>query len=285
MRKIIEIDHDKCDGCGVCIPDCPEGALQIIDGKARLVSDLLCDGLGACLGTCPRGALSIVERPAEAYDERKVLANIIPQGEATLRAHLKHLKDHNEHEFYAQAISMLKEENIPVPVLDEPKEESSCPPDLPCGCPGTLSKLIDIEETPCSASQGAKAAAPAPSALRQWPVQLQLLNPTAPYFDDADLLISADCVAHAHGGFHTEMLPGKILIILCPKLDGKSEEYVEKLAAIFKLHKIKSITVARMEVPCCTGIVTIVEKALQEAGLEQELKTTVVKIDGQTKEN
>ena len=266
-RKIIQIDETKCNGCGKCIPNCPEGALHLIDGKARLVSDLFCDGLGACIGECPLGAIQVVEREAEAYDERKVMENIIRQGSNTIKAHLKHLKEHGEFKLLETAVACLREQGLPVPDLQQAGK-------LPCGCPGTLAKRLAPRRTTTS------APADTPSALRQWPVQLKLLNPAAEYFDDADRLISADCVAHAFGGFHRELLDGRILVVFCPKLDNSTEEYVEKLAEIFRRHRIRSITVARMEVPCCGSTTAIVEQAMERAGQQIPLTVRIVGIDG-----
>ncbi len=268
-RKIIQIDEEKCNGCGKCMPNCPEGALQLIDGKARLVSDLFCDGLGACIGECPLGAITVIEREAEPYDERKVMDNILRQGPATIRAHLKHLKDHGETKLLETAIAFLQEKGCQIPSLDNTGE-------LHCGCPGSLAKRIQTPET--------GKLEKVPSALRQWPVQLKLLNPAAEYFEGADLLISADCVAHAYGGFHRDFLDGKILIVFCPKLDHASDEYVEKLAEIFRLHDIRSVTVARMEVPCCGGTTAIVKEALKAAGKTMEINVKIVGIDGLIKQ-
>ena len=264
-RKIIEIDEGKCNGCGACIPNCPEGALQVIDGKARLVSDLFCDGLGACIGQCPQGAIRTVEREAEPYDERKVMENIARQGANTIVAHLRHLKSHGELKLLGEAMDYLRERNIPVPAAVHAG-----------GCPGALARKLH----PAPSGEPAGGA----SALRQWPVQLRLLNPSAEYFDDADLLVSADCVAHAHGAFHRDLLARRILIIFCPKLDQDLAGYVEKLAQIFSQHRIKSVTVARMEVPCCGGTEAVVRKALELAGVEIPLKTVIVGIDGIIKE-
>lgn len=271
-RKIIQIDTEKCNGCGVCIPNCPEGALQMIDGKARLISDLFCDGLGACIGECPVGAISTIEREAEAYDERRVMENIVKQGENTIKAHLKHLQGHGEEKLLAIAEAYLREKGLPVPSL-------AAPAPLPCGCPGTLAKSLSPRPAPAAAAAG--GAAPEPSALRQWPVQLKLLNPSAPYFDQADLLISADCVAHAYASFHRDLLAGKILVVFCPKLDSDIDSYVEKLAEIFRRHSIRSVTVARMEVPCCGGTTAIVQEALAKAGQSQKVKVMTVGIDGE----
>jgi ferredoxin len=266
-RRIIKISEELCNGCGLCIPNCPEGALQLIDGKARLVSDLFCDGLGACIGDCPVGAISVEEREAEPYDERLVMKNIIAQGPNTIKAHLKHLQSHGEEKLYAQAVEVLREHGLPLP-----EEEK-----MACGCPGTLAKFIEKKD---AAPVADTATAALPSELRQWPVQLALLNPQAGYFDNADLLISADCVAHALGDFHQQLLKGRILIVFCPKLDQRFDEYVEKLANIFRRHIIRSITVAKMEVPCCSGTMLILQKALEMAGKEIPVTVHTVSIDG-----
>jgi len=264
-RKVIEIDDSKCNGCGVCIPNCPEGALQIIDGKARLVSDLFCDGLGACIGECPRGAIHVVEREAEPYDERLVMANIVKQGVNTIAAHLQHLHLHGESKLHQIALAFLAERGIAVP-------EQVAVPHLACGCPGTLAKKLEPQAKVRLSGGG--------SALRQWPVQLKLLNPGAEYFDNADLLISADCVAHAYGSFHRDFLDGRILVVFCPKLDNDTDEYIEKLAEIFRQHKIRSITILRMVVPCCGGTVAIVEKALALSGKQSKIEVKVIALDG-----
>ena len=173
-RKIIEIDESKCNGCGKCIPNCPEGALQLIDGKVRLVSDLFCDGLGACIGECPTGAIHVVEREAEPYDETRVMETIVKQGANTIAAHLKHLKSHGEFKLFDIAVDYLKQHGIPVPELPH------------AGCPGLAMKRFAAAPNPENVAGGA-------SALRQWPIQFKLVNPGAEYFDGADLLVSADC--------------------------------------------------------------------------------------------
>ena len=262
-RQIIEIDEAKCNGCGVCVPNCPEGALQVIDGKARLVSDLFCDGLGACIGECPQDAIRTVEREAAPYDERLVMSNIVKQGTNTIAAHLKHLKNHGEMRLLSEAMDYLREHDLPVPEAVHSGD-----------CPGSLARKL-------AAAKGVPGGGA--SALRQWPIQLRLMSPDAEYFDHADLLISADCAAHAHGAFHRDLLPGRILIIFCPKLDRDPAGYVEKLSLIFTRHVINSITVARMEVPCCGGTVAVVSKAMELSGVEIPLKTVIVGIDGAIK--
>ena len=270
-RKIIKIDDDKCDGCGLCIPNCPEGALQIIDSKARLVSDLFCDGLGECIGHCPEGAITTEEREAEPYDESKVMENIIKAGPNTIKAHLKHLTDHNQIRFYEEGIKVLKEKGITIPELDK----SEVTP-LACGCPGSMAKEIKQN----SQTEINQKSLTLKSELLQWPVQLQLLNPNAQYFDNADLLISADCVPFAYANFHQKFIKGKITIIFCPKLDQVIDQYITKLAEIFRLHKIKSVTIVRMEVPCCGGIEHIVQKTLEIANKSMMVKVNVIEING-----
>ncbi len=282
-RKIIHIDEEKCTGCGECIPDCPEGALQVIDGKARLVSDLFCDGLGACIGTCPEGALSVTEREAGPYDERAVMEQVARQGEPVIRAHLEHLRAHGERSLHRQAVAWLEENHIPVPG----KDEAACVANAAqvaahpfMGCPGAAPRSI--------ARKGPAATRRAPaetgSELRQWPVQLALLNPEAPYFENADLLVSADCVPFALAGFHRELLRGKILIVFCPKLDADLDMYIAKLADIFTMHPIRSITVAHMEVPCCRGVEYVVRQALSRSGKRIPVGETTVTIGGEIAE-
>jgi len=207
-RNIIRIDEELCDGCGLCVPACAEGALQIVDGKARLVGENLCDGLGACLGECPQGAITIEEREAEEFDE------------VAVHQHLKKLED----------------------------------TDLPCGCPGSAMRTIACEEEP------AVQTGPARSELSHWPVQLMLVPAGAPFLKDADILIAADCVPFKVPDFHSKYLRGKSLLVACPKLDDL-DFYRQKLKEIFDAARPKSITVIRMEVPCCGGIVHAVKEA------------------------
>ncbi len=268
-RQIIEIDEKKCTGCGLCVPGCPEGALQIIDGKARLVSDLFCDGLGACLGDCPEGAITTIEREAEPYSEELVMANIVKAGPNTIKAHLKHLKDHGETEYFEQAVAILLKKGLPIPKVDE----DACPSG---GCPGTAAQKIERTLEP--AAQGPIEIH---SQLKQWPVQLHLMNPNAPYLENADLLIAADCVPFAYANFHARFVKGKIVINLCPKLDKDIDKYVDKLAEIFKNKNIRSLNVVRMEVPCCGGIEWILQKAMEKAGKLIMPRINVVSIKGE----
>jgi NAD-dependent dihydropyrimidine dehydrogenase PreA subunit len=305
-RTIISIDETKCTGCGQCIPDCPEGALQIIDGKAHLVSDLFCDGLGACIGTCPEGAISVIEREAAPYDEKAVMGTIVRQGVQVIRAHLEHLAVHGQVALYNQAIEYMIENGIRIPdhrpPVRPPQEESvpsqgkrpgghpssqKAGPGLsaggPCrsgnsgqfaGCPGSAARIVH------RTGPRKPVGGTADSGLRQWPVQLRLVNPAAPYFENADLLITADCVPFAFAGFHAELLRGRIVIVFCPKLDSDIEEYISKLAEIFSLHTIRSIMVARMEVPCCGGVRYIVDKALGRAGTKIPVTEKTITIEG-----
>jgi NAD-dependent dihydropyrimidine dehydrogenase PreA subunit len=267
-RKIINIDESKCDGCGLCIPDCPEGALQIIDGKARLVSDLFCDGLGACIGTCPKGAIFVEEREAEPYDEKRVMrGNIIPKGENTIKAHLKHLKDHGETELLREAMEILAEEGISI-VEEEP-------PPMACGCPGTMARGIERVDDDAETAGG-----PAPSCLGQWPVELRLVQPSAGYFKNSDLLVAADCAPFAYGDFHRRYLKGRSVVVFCPKLDHDVESYVEKLAELFRINDLKSITIARMQVPCCGGTEVVVRKALELSGKDIPVKIDIITAEG-----
>lgn len=221
MRKIIKIDEEKCNGCGVCIPSCAEGALQIIDGKAKLVKEQYCDGLGVCLGRCPRGALTVEEREAEAFDEEAAL-------------------DHQ------QSVKREKEQ--------EP---------LACGCPASTVSIFEPVRrqkepavVPDSAGQ---------SSLSHWPVKLQLVPPAAPFLQGAELLLAADCVPFAYGGFHRNLLTAHALITGCPKLSDY-DAHLNKLTEILKQSDIKSITVVRMTVPCCSGLVHMLKQALQMSG-------------------
>ena len=295
-RKIIKIDEEKCNGCGLCIPNFPEGALKVIDGKVRLISDLFCDGLGACIGHCPEGAIEIEEREAEKYDERKVMENIVKQGENVVREHLEHLEEHGADEFLKEAVDYLNEigiqkfspnkgknfslfkssavncgdQDLKMNIERKVVEKAS---DLPCGCPGTAMREVNVSEDVSEDSVELK------SALRQWPVQLNLLPPHASFFNDSHLLVAADCVPFADANFHSGLLKGKSLVIGCPKLDDVNG-YEEKLTEIFKGNNVKSVTVAIMEVPCCYGMYAAVENAIGASGKDIELKKVVVGVDG-----
>ncbi|PIN87299.1 4Fe-4S ferredoxin [Candidatus Woesearchaeota archaeon CG10_big_fil_rev_8_21_14_0_10_44_13] len=308
-RKIIRIDEKKCNGCGFCMPNCPEGALRIIDGKARLISDIFCDGLGACIGHCPQGAIRIVERDAEPYNERKVMANIIKQGKNVIKAHLEHLREHGETGYLNSALAFLKEKKIKNPLEEKEGHEKEtgkgaikAAKDCPSGdhsqfsqiriCPGSAE--MDLRDKSRSSNQsnaGLKDemsnrqvksghyAQKQESMLRQWPVQLSLVSPNASFFNDAHLLVSADCVPFANPNFHSELLKGRSLVIGCPKLDDV-EHYVGKLTEIIRNNRIKSITVAIMEVPCCYGLYSAVEQAVGNSGKKVPFEQKIVSVSG-----
>ena len=248
-RKIVKLDEDKCDGCGLCVPDCAEGAIRIIDGKARLIAETLCDGLGNCLGACPNDAITIEERPADEFDEKAV------------HVHLQQIAEQ------------------PAPAVAA-AETAGKDDKLPCGCPGTMMRKFT---TPAEADQPSSATtAPRRSQLGQWPVQLTLLPVASDIWRDAHVLIAADCVSFAMADFHERLLVGKTLAIACPKLDD-TQPYVDKLAKVFVKNaenNIKSITVARMEVPCC-GIDYIVQEALEQAGATIPVNVVIVSVTGE----
>lgn len=252
VREMVNIDEEKCDGCGLCVPSCAEGAIQIIDGKAKLVADNLCDGLGACLGDCPQGAITIEKREAAEFDEDAVAER-------------------------------LKE------IGREPEPHHPAPASMPAGgCPsaqvqsfaGCPSAQVKAVAPPTAGSTD--AAGQRPSELRQWPVQLHLVPPTAPFLCGADLLLAADCVPFAYADFHKDMLKDKALLIACPKLDD-GQAYIEKLASMFSTSGIRSLSVAIMEVPCCSGLVSIVRQALAQSGADLSVEIVTVGIDGSIK--
>lgn len=249
-RNIIRINEELCNGCGLCAKGCHEGALQIIDGKARLISELYCDGLGACIGDCPMNAISVEEKEVEAYDEIAVIKRIIPKGDKVLEAHLQHLKNHGEMNLLQQGIQYLKDNDIPVPDM-------------------TLTQTQNIVSSSKSLSL---------SSSINWPVQLHLINPQSGVFNNADLLLVADCVAYANPKLYSELLVGKKLAIACPKLDVNKESYVNKLIQTIDDSKINSLTVAIMEVPCCGGLIRLVEMAMEKSQRKIPMNKIVVKI-------
>jgi NAD-dependent dihydropyrimidine dehydrogenase PreA subunit len=233
-RKIIEIDETKCSGCGECVAACAEGAIQIIDGKARLVSESYCDGLGACLGECPEGALEIIERESDEFDPDAV------------EEHLK----------------------------SGPSGNIAHEPSMTCGCP---SQNIEVFASPVNTGAPITKI---PSALTHWPVQIKLVPPTAPFLKNADLLIAADCTPIAYPGFHLDLLPGKVVMMGCPKFDDV-EEYIGKFMEIFKIASIRSITVVDMEVPCCSKLPTLVRKAVSLSGKKIPIEEIVISRRGE----
>ena len=293
-REIVEIDREKCNGCGNCVPNCHEGALQIIDGKAVLVSDLMCDGLGACIGHCPEDALRIEVREAGTYDERKVMAEMAGKGKNVVIAHLRHLKDHNENGFLKEGVSYLWEHEDELDF--HPSEVVEAVHELPAvsaafrvagtpshhghGCPGSRSE----EFTARPVSSSVEEEAPKSSELTHWPVQLHLINPSAGFFQGADLLLAADCAAYAAGDFHAAYLRNKKLIIACPKLDQGKEIYIEKIRRLITDAKVNTITVVRMEVPCCGGLLQMVHLAAGAAGRKVPVKEIVLSVSGEVME-
>jgi ferredoxin len=280
QRQIIAIDETKCTGCGDCIPACPEGALQVIDGKARLISDLFCDGLGACIGRCPTGAMTVETREAEPYNERRVMVeSIAPAGKNVIAAHLRHLADHGQQAFLEEALQCLKELGIENP-LQQPASAASHGHGghhQGGGCPGSAVRSFGSKQPqPSTTSSDAQQ----PSALRQWPIQLHLVSPEAPYYHGSDLLLAADCAAFAVGNFHGAFMQGKSLAIACPKLDSGMEVYVEKLAIMIERSRINTITVALMEVPCCGGLMTLVAEALRRTSRKVPVKRIVIGLEG-----
>ena len=272
-RNIINIDEDKCTGCELCIPNCPEGAIQIIDGKARLVSDIMCDGLGACLGHCPEEAITVEERDAEEYDERKVMENIVKAGPNTIKAHLNHMRDHNQNEYLQQAIEYLKENNIELP---QENEEPIIKPEIHQGCPG--SRVMDFHtDTKSESNQEGKRT----SQLGHWPIQMHLISPNAPHYQGSDLLLAADCTAFSLGDFHKDFLKGKTLAIACPKLDDGQDIYLDKLVALIDGAKINTLTVLTMQVPCCSGLLHLAQQAAEKAERKIPVKTIVISLQGE----
>lgn len=291
-RDILKIDEDLCNGCGLCVPNCHEGALQVIDGKVRLVSELMCDGLGACIGHCPEGAITIENREAEPYNETKVMEQMVGKGKNTIIAHLKHLKDHGETGYLKEGVAYLNShrreldfnpDEVMTEVHGHPHAHSqtsshthSHPHSGTGGCPGSRERVIERTEQTNSAT----VANDQPSELKQWPVQMHLLNPNAPYFRNADLLLAADCVAFSMGNFHSSHLKGKSLAIACPKLDQGLDVYVEKLTAMIDIAKVNTITVMMMEVPCCGGLLQMVKAALAKASRKVPVKQMVIGLAG-----
>lgn len=283
LREMVKIDENLCDGCALCIPNCHEGALQIIDGKARLISDLMCDGLGACLGHCPQEAITIEKREAEPYDESKVMEIMVSKGENTIIAHLKHLKEHNEHVFLEEGMAYLRahaaslhfnvEEIINKSIMENHHQSIE---GAGCGCPGSQAKVINPEKIVVDS-----ALISSKSELRQWPVQMHLINPRASYFQNSDLLLAADCVPFAMGNFHQNYLKNKSLAIACPKLDDGQEVYLSKLVALIDESKVNTITVIIMQVPCCGGLLQLAKQAVNQAVRKVPLKALVISLEGE----
>lgn len=289
IREIVKIDEDLCNGCGLCVPNCHEGALQIIDGKARLISELMCDGLGACIGHCPEGAITIEEREAEAYDETTVIAQMVRSGKNTVFAHLKHLQEHGETGYLKDATTWLKanRESLPFTIaevhelLNGKNGPAGAVQESPgCGCAGSAPQAFAAAGGFRLATQTAVTESPA-SELTQWPVQLHLINPAASYFQGADLLVAADCAAFAHGDFHRTFIRGKKLVIACPKLDQSKETYIQKFIRLINEARVNTISVVIMEVPCCSGLIQMVQYAAQTAHRRVPVKAVTISVRGE----
>jgi NAD-dependent dihydropyrimidine dehydrogenase PreA subunit len=247
IREIVTIDQDRCDGCGLCVPACEEGAIKIVHGKAQLAADNLCDGLGACLGHCPQDAIRIERREADAFDLNAV-------------EHAAAQADHSD------------DSHVGLPVMTQPQPAPAAP--HAGGCPGSRMMQFHQPAAPATA-----ADADTPSALRQWPVQINLLPPNAPSLQNARLLIAADCVPVAYAGFHQKLLAGRTVLIGCPKFDDLAG-YVERLAAIFAHNTLREVVVARMQVPCCTGIFQAVLEARRRTNSPTPIREIVVSVEG-----
>jgi len=251
-RKIIQIDEEKCNGCGACTHVCAEAALEIVDGKAKLIKDFYCDGMGACLDVCPVDALKVVEKESEAYDVEKT----------------------TEHVRNARGDEAVKE----VHGYNDKNEKEIAGAPMACGCPGTM--MRDFSD-PNTAKDTDPTHVNTSSQLQQWPVQLHLISPQAPYFKNADLLVAADCTPFAYANFHEKFLKNKKIVMFCPKLDDGQEEYIEKLAELFKTQDIKSVTLVKMEVPCCGGVEHIVTEALNRASVNVIIKEYTISLRGE----
>ncbi|MFP4041052.1 MAG: ATP-binding protein [Desulfosudaceae bacterium] len=241
-RKIIEIDEEKCDGCGQCVPACAEGAIQIINGKAKVINDRFCDGLGACLGECPRNALKLVEREAAEFDE------------AAVEEHLRQ-----------------------VARRDKKQNNSDT---LACGCPSTRMETFARPKGTCETANQPAAVSGQRSSLGHWPVQIRLIPPGAPFLKKADLLVTADCVPVAYSSFHADFLKDKTVMIGCPKFDDM-DSYLEKFTEIFKTAAVKRVTAVIMEVPCCAGLPGMLKKALARAGVDLPVNQVIISSQGE----
>lgn len=308
-RDMVKIDEELCNGCGVCIPNCHEGALQIVDGKAVLVSDLMCDGLGACIGHCPEGAITIEQREAEPYNETLVMEEMVGKSTNTIIAHLKHLKDHGEEGYFNEGVEyLLKNESKLDHDVQHILRAAGVAARVAAGAAAgvaagaaagaTAGAAAGISANPLACSHNAGGCPGSASAefsragidiagrateeseLSQWPVQMHLINPGASYFRNCDLLVAADCTAFSMGGFHQRFIKGKKVVIACPKLDHGTEIYVEKFRALIDTAMINTITLVIMEVPCCKGLIAIIRQAMEAATRKVPLKLVVAGTDG-----
>jgi NAD-dependent dihydropyrimidine dehydrogenase PreA subunit len=294
IRELIQIDEERCNGCGNCIPNCHEGALQILDGKAVLVSDLMCDGLGACIGHCPEGALSIIKAEAQPYNESLVMEQMVSKGKNVVFAHLTHLKEHNEKEYLKEGVSYLMDHKDSLGF--DPSELISKVHNLNTqtaafrpvkadvhihshehSCPGSTPRTFSV----ASGTTPTAGSADIPSELTHWPVQLHLINPGSEFLRNSDLLVAADCTAFTAGNFHGTFLKNKKLVIACPKLDHGMDTYLQKMVRLIADAKVNTLTVLRMEVPCCGGLVSLVNEAVKISGRKVPVKEIILSVSGE----
>ena len=298
IREVVKVNEDLCDGCGLCVPGCHEGALQIIDGKVRLISDLMCDGLGACLRQCPRGAIALEKREAEVYNETGVMEIMAKKGKNTVIAHLNHLKENNEVTYLREGVKYLldHEADISFPVQEVINEIHEGTPKVRAhirlgqkpdmhyeqvhkqgggGCPG--SQTICFNSRTDSVATGTEEPS---NELKHWPVQMHLINPAAACYRNTDVVIAADCVAFAMGNFHSRYLKGKALAIACPKLDSDTGIYLEKITRMIDEAQVNTISVMIMQVPCCGGLLQLAKSAVVNAKRKVPVKVVVVGLEG-----
>jgi ferredoxin len=256
-RKIIHIDEELCDGCGSCVPGCPEQALQIVETskgpRARIVKEFYCDGLGACIGSCPTGALTITEEEVEPYNEEATIARIKEKAPEMLETHIKHMKEHAD---------------------ELPEHHSHKMPKGVSGCPGA--RMMQWKEKKTPGDKQVKID----SELRQWPVQIHLVPPFAPYLQNVDIALIADCVPFAYPNLHQDFLKGKAVLVGCPKLDD-ADYYIEKISQILEHAKPKSLQIVHMEVPCCFGLMHIIKEARKRAGSDVPVEEVTISIKGE----
>ncbi|PKO98643.1 MAG: 4Fe-4S ferredoxin [Bacteroidetes bacterium HGW-Bacteroidetes-8] len=289
-RTVIKIDEELCNGCGNCVEGCHEGAIQLINGKAVMVSDLYCDGLGACIGECPVGAIELIEKETEPYSEEAVMKRISPKGEKVILAHLKHLRDHNEMKWFNEGVEWCRKNEV---VIDLSKIDATAKPEakekLACGCPGSMeqdfrtAKPSAVNVTPVlkrAQAENSESFEFGKSELQQWPVQLHLLSPMAGFLKGSDLLLASDCSSFSHGSFHSTFLKNKSLAIACPKLDSNTQSYIDKLTLMIDESKLNTITVLMMEVPCCGGLIQMAKLARERAKRNIPLKAMVMSLRG-----
>lgn len=284
-REMVRIDESLCTGCGLCIPNCHEGALKIIDGKAVLVSDLMCDGLGACLGHCPEGAITIEKREAEPYNEISVIREMSGKNKNSIIAHLVHLKEHGEDGYLQEGIDYLRAnrdktahnvDEIIAKVMEEKHViQVKGSANVSSVCQGSAPVEFRRADSPDDNSKPDES-----SALSHWPVQMHLINPAASFFSNSDLLVAADCTAFSLGGFHSRYIKGKTVVIACPKLDHGTDSYLAKLIALIDQAHVNTITVVIMEVPCCSGLLRMVKQAVDTAKRKVPVKLIVASTKG-----